>query len=150
MRKREKQSVSEGWAEWEGDTESEAGSRLWVVSTKPNTELEHTDHKIMTWAKVRYLTNWATLVLLKKGVLLWLNYWIISRVLCSIHRGRSGKSEFMPFCSRTCLLMLSLLYVRFSYICKSFFLPSCLSGVFNLLLSHYYNYFADYGSQVTS
>ena len=46
MRKR--QSVSGGGAEREGDTESEAGSRLRAVSTEPNAGLELTDHEIMT------------------------------------------------------------------------------------------------------
>ena len=36
MRERERQSVSRGRAEREGDTESEAGSRLWVVGTEPD------------------------------------------------------------------------------------------------------------------
>ena len=44
------------------DTESEASSRLWVVSTEPDIGLEPTDHEIMTWAEVRCLTNWATQV----------------------------------------------------------------------------------------
>ena len=48
--------------EQEGDTESEAGSRLWAVSTEPDTELELTDHEIMTWAEVGHLTDWATQV----------------------------------------------------------------------------------------
>ena len=48
MRERERQSVSRGWAEREGDTESEAGSRLGAVSTEPNVELELTNHEIMT------------------------------------------------------------------------------------------------------
>ena len=37
-----------GAAEREGDTESEAGSRLWVLSTEPNAGLELTDREIMT------------------------------------------------------------------------------------------------------
>ena len=37
---RERQSVSRGGAEREGDTESEAGSRLRAVSTEPDTGLE--------------------------------------------------------------------------------------------------------------
>ena len=49
-----------GEAEGEGDTESEAGSRLWAVSIQPNVELELMNHEIMTSAKVRRLTNWAT------------------------------------------------------------------------------------------
>ena len=44
----------------EGDTESKAGSRLWAVSTEPDTGLESTNHKIMTEVKVGHLTHWAT------------------------------------------------------------------------------------------
>ena len=57
---KEKQSVSGGRAEREGDTESEAGSRLWAVSTEPDSGLELADRKIMTWAEVGRLTDWAT------------------------------------------------------------------------------------------
>ena len=53
--------MSKGGAEREGD-ESEAGSRLWAVSTEPNAGLELTDHEIMTWAEVGHSTNWATQV----------------------------------------------------------------------------------------
>ena len=49
-----------GRSEREGDTESETGSRLWAVSTEPDAGLELTDRKIMTWAKVRCPTDWAT------------------------------------------------------------------------------------------
>ena len=54
--------VSLGGAEREreGDTESEAGSRLWAVSTEPYTGLELMNWEIMTWAEVGCLTNWAT------------------------------------------------------------------------------------------
>ena len=44
------------------DIESEAGSRLWVVSTEPNAGLEPIEHEIMTWAEVSHLTDWATQV----------------------------------------------------------------------------------------
>ena len=37
-----------GEAEREGDTESEAGSRLRAVSTEPDAGLELTSHEIMT------------------------------------------------------------------------------------------------------
>ena len=57
---RERQSMSGGGEEREGDTESEAGSRLWAVSTDPDTGLKLTDQEIMTWAKVGSSTNWAT------------------------------------------------------------------------------------------
>ena len=37
-----------GGSEREGDTESDAGSRLQAVSTKPDAGLELTDREIMT------------------------------------------------------------------------------------------------------
>ena len=40
--------MSMGWAERRGDTESEAGSRLRVISTEPDAGLELTNHEIMT------------------------------------------------------------------------------------------------------
>ena len=40
--------MSRRGAEREGDTESEAGSRLQAVSTEPDVGLELTDHEIMT------------------------------------------------------------------------------------------------------
>ena len=46
----------------DGDTESEAGSRLQAVSTEPNAGLELTDHEIMTWAEVWHLMDWDTQV----------------------------------------------------------------------------------------
>ena len=50
LKKRNRQSVSWGGSEREreGDTESEAGSRLRAVSTEPDAGLELTDHEIMT------------------------------------------------------------------------------------------------------
>ena len=49
-----------GGAEREGDTESEAGSRLWAISPEPDAGLELTDHEIVTWAEVGRSTDWAT------------------------------------------------------------------------------------------
>ena len=48
MRDRETQSVSRGRVERGGDTESEVGSRLQAVSTKPDAGLELTNCEIMT------------------------------------------------------------------------------------------------------
>ena len=56
----ERDSVSGGRTETEGDTESEVGSRLWAVSTERDVGLELMDHEIMTWAEVRRSTDWAT------------------------------------------------------------------------------------------
>ena len=57
---RERERVSRGGAEREGDAESEAGSRLWAVGTEPDAGLELTNHEIMTWADVRHSTDQAT------------------------------------------------------------------------------------------
>ena len=48
LRGREKQSVNRGGAETEGDTESEAGSRLRAVSTEPDAGLQLADPEIMS------------------------------------------------------------------------------------------------------
>ena len=40
-----------GGAERDGDTESEAGSRLRAISPEPDAGLEPTDRKIVTWLK---------------------------------------------------------------------------------------------------
>ena len=45
---RERQSVSGGGAEREGDTESQAGSRLPAVSMEPDAGLELVNREIMT------------------------------------------------------------------------------------------------------
>ena len=57
---RERESMSRGGPEREGDTESEAGSRLWAISTEPDAVLKLTNCEIMTWAEVGCLTDWAT------------------------------------------------------------------------------------------
>ena len=56
----ERQTVQAWVGKREGETESEADSRLWTISTDPNAGLKLTNHEIMAWAKVGYLTNWAT------------------------------------------------------------------------------------------
>ena len=63
---RERQSMSGGGAEREGDTESEAGSRLWAVSTEPDDGLKLTSHEIMTWADIGRSTDWVTQAPLKQ------------------------------------------------------------------------------------
>ena len=49
-----------GGAEREGNTQSEAGSRLWAISPEPDAGLELADREIVTWAEVGRLTDWAT------------------------------------------------------------------------------------------
>ena len=57
-RERERETVHKGGgAEREGDTASEAGSRLRTVSTEPGAGLEPTNHEIMTCAEIRRLTD---------------------------------------------------------------------------------------------
>ena len=62
LRETERESSRREGPEREGDTESEAGSRLRAVSTEPYVGLELTECTIMTWAKVRHLSGWATQV----------------------------------------------------------------------------------------
>ena len=57
---RDRQSVSRGGAEREGDAESETGSRLWAGSTEPDAGLKLMNPEIMTWAEVGRLTDWTT------------------------------------------------------------------------------------------
>ena len=57
LRERERQSMSEGGAEKERDTEAEAGSRLGAVSTEPDVRLELTNREIMTPEEVGCLTD---------------------------------------------------------------------------------------------
>ena len=59
-RERERESVSGGGAEREGDTESEAGSRLPAISAEPDVGLEPTNHEIMTLGEVECFPDWAT------------------------------------------------------------------------------------------
>ena len=59
-RERDRDRAWVGEGQREGDTESEAGSRLWAVITEPYAGLELMDREIMTWAKVGCSTDWAT------------------------------------------------------------------------------------------
>ena len=45
---REREREEEERAEREGDTECGVGSRLWAVSTEPDTGLKLINHEIMT------------------------------------------------------------------------------------------------------
>ena len=72
--RQERQSMSRGGAEREGDTEREgdpeleAGSRLWAVSTEPDAGLELMGCEIMTRTEVGHLTDWATQAPLKYNI----------------------------------------------------------------------------------
>ena len=54
---RERQRLSRGGAEREGDTGLEAGSRLWPVSTEPDAGFKFMSCEIMTWPELRGLTD---------------------------------------------------------------------------------------------
>ena len=78
--------MSRGGAEREeGDTESEAGSRLRAVSTEPNLGLELMDCEIMTWAEVRGSTDVATQAPGKQN-----------QLLCSFYPYWSTQFKTMP------------------------------------------------------
>ena len=62
LRDTERQGMSMGGTEREGDTESEADSKLWANSTELDPGLEPMKWEIMTSAKVWRLTDWATQV----------------------------------------------------------------------------------------
>ena len=49
--------MSRGGTDREGDTESEAESRLYTVSTEPNAGLETMNHEIVMGAKVGHLND---------------------------------------------------------------------------------------------
>ena len=52
LRERQRETGCErGEGQRERETESEAGSRLWAVSTEPNVGLKLTDREIVTWLK---------------------------------------------------------------------------------------------------
>ena len=54
---RDRVQAAEG--QTEGDTESEAGSRLWAVSPEPDAGLELMNCEIVTWAEVGHSIHWA-------------------------------------------------------------------------------------------
>ena len=78
---RERRSMNRRGPEREGDTESEAGSWLWAVSTESDAGLELTDGEIMTWGEVGRTTNWATQAPHDNEVFF---YWICHQVVLSL------------------------------------------------------------------
>ena len=52
LKDRERQSTSRGGAETEGDTESEAGSRLWAVNTEPERGAR-THETMRSWPELK-------------------------------------------------------------------------------------------------
>ena len=61
-RERDRDKAWVGERQREGDTESEAGSRLQAVSKEPDAGLNLTNREIMTRDEVGCSTNWATQV----------------------------------------------------------------------------------------
>ena len=99
---RERQSVSRGGSEREGDTESKAGSRLWAVSTDPDMGLKPTNLKITTWAEVGRSTHWATqvplFVFLKNQI--WLDAFPLMCVFSLFHQFLVVSLSLCFFCFR--------------------------------------------------
>ena len=60
----ERETGLSGKGDREGDTESEAGFRLWAVSTELIAVPEPMNCEIVTWAQVGHLTDWDIQVLL--------------------------------------------------------------------------------------
>ena len=61
---RERETVQVEQGQRTGDTEYEAGSRLWGVSTESDVGLKPMSREIMTCTEVGHSTDWATQVLL--------------------------------------------------------------------------------------
>ena len=59
LRERESAHTSRGGTKREGDTESEAGSRIQAVSSEPNMGLKPMNCEIPTWTEVGLLTDGA-------------------------------------------------------------------------------------------
>ena len=80
LRERERERENTHWRgrgrERKGDTELEAGSRFWAVSTEPNAGLKPMNWEIMTWAEVRYFAYWATQRPYINNIL-YLGYWFL-------------------------------------------------------------------------
>ena len=85
--------MNRGGTKREGDTESEAGLRLRAVSTEPDTGLKLQNCKIMTWAKVERLTDWATQVPLFKKFLMFIYFWPRERDRAWAGRGIERERE---------------------------------------------------------
>ena len=107
---RERQSMNGGGAEREGDTESEAGSRLWAISPEPYTGLELTDREIVTWAEVGHSTDWATQAPLE--FLSLLNYLMGTCYYYPPFQDTKLRSLFGYFCKLFPLSWLSFLYME--------------------------------------
>ena len=77
----------------EGDTECEAGSRLWVVSAESDMGLEPTSCEIMTWAEVECLTDRTTqapLIILFQQCSRGFSYWNKTRKWSTRHTYMGG------------------------------------------------------------
>ena len=94
---RERDRVRAGEEQRERDTESEADSRLRAVSTEPDAGLELMNHEIMTWAKVRRSTDWATQAPLEKILKKYTVHPCIPTVTC-YHSGFIYLFTNLPIC----------------------------------------------------
>ena len=88
-----------------------AGSRLWAISTEPDTGLELTNHEIMAWAEVWHLTDWATQVPLCVFIFNWMG-WIL-------RGGINGMKS---------------IYLKFSYLKQDCFPKDCNTSYYTAIL----------------
>ena len=91
-----------GGSEREGDTESEAGSRLWAISPEPHAGLELTDRKIVTWAEVGRLTDWATQAPQSSAILMHLHFTILKEEFATLS-GPWWLQTFISLSIRLCV-----------------------------------------------
>ena len=86
-----------GGGQREKETESEAGSKLWAVSTKPNVGLELTNCKIMTWAEVGFLANWTTQAPQQYSIVKILVHYTMKRINHYTYKNLSFRNVYFKF-----------------------------------------------------
>ena len=103
-RERERDRAWVGEGKREPETQSKAGSRLWAVSTETDWGLKLMNSEIMTWAKVRCLSYWATQMPCSQRILLSKKMNIVLITYKIKLKSGTGESEGPPAITRTCSL----------------------------------------------
>ena len=109
----DRESVSRGGIEGEGDTESEAVSALQGVSTEPDVDLELMKRVIMTWAEVGHLTDGAIQVAL--FFMFWGTSILFSTVVAPIYIPTNSAQVFSFFHILTNTCYFSVFYFLFLF-----------------------------------
>ena len=114
----------QGRGRGEGGAESEAGSRLWAISTEPDVGLEFTNHEIMTWVDIGRSTDWTTQASLMFGQFISLS---LSLCLCIF--------LYIFFFSASFVCAIRLILILFFY---TFFIsPSSLLAFLSFWIKPY-------------